>query len=147
MTREERLADLTGRTLVAFALDDGRMIEAVTEEWEGHTLGELFESLMLLTLKMRTMAMLPAGGHAALQVFGPKTIDEAPPGLRCGVRMMTAGMNGDIQTLRDLVSAFIAEVPEEDLQLQASMMYRSVFQMAAGMVHDAYRRSTDPENN
>lgn len=128
---DQALMDLAVRTLLAFTTREVDRINELLDEWEQFTVHDLLSALMFISSNMRRVAGLDKReGVAELHTFGVG-IDDTSLGVRTGARLMTAGLNGDVLAMRDIIESFVELVPDEELMLHAMDMFRCVFSIAA----------------
>lgn len=132
---EAALRDLTVRTLTAFATRNIEGVNRLLEEWKQRDLHDLLTACAIVSLQMRSIGKLgPRGLEAELHIDGPVPIDDSPPGIRTGARMVTAGLNGDVTAVGDLVHAFVVEmggVEHSERMRECQQLFETVFELCA----------------
>ncbi len=128
---DQAVMDLAVRTLLAFTTREVDRINELLDEWEQFTVHDLLSALMFIAANMRRVAGLDKQeGVAELHTVGVG-IDDTSLGVRTGARLMTAGLNGDVLAMRDVIESFVELVPDDEMMVHAMDMFRCVFSIAA----------------
>lgn len=137
---DDELVALTNRTLYAFAMrDEDLIVKLGTERWSGYTVGDVCGALALLCMKLPQLDVVKDGAVAQLMILdrdGRMAIDTCPPGISAGSRMAAAGLNNDVVAVKDVLTAFLDQMgeDEDELQEQIGLMFTAVFSAAAALV-------------